>query len=143
MSTAASKPIPAVTPELRPFFDAARAGTLVVQRCRTCGERRFPPRDICSRCLGRAADWVPSSGRGKILTWNVMHQVYHPGFANEVPYAVVLVELDDGGRMISNLVGYPNDRLEVGLPVEVTFEKLSEEVSLPKFRPAVSQARSG
>jgi uncharacterized OB-fold protein len=137
-----SKPIPVVTPELRPFFDAARAGTLVVQRCRSCGVRRFPPRDKCSHSHGREADWVPSAGRGKILTWNVMHQVYHPGFANEVPYAVVLVELDDGGRMISNVVGLPNERLEIGLPVEVTFEKLSDEVSLPKFRVAESQSRN-
>lgn len=142
MTATTSKPIPAVTPELRPFFEAARAGTLVVQRCRSCGERRFPPRDICSHCLGREADWVPSSGHGKIVTWNVMHQVYHPGFANEVPYAVVLVELDDGGRMISNVVDCPNERLEIGLPVEVTFEKLSDEVSLPKFRLVGSLARN-
>ena len=140
MTTPAAKPIPAVTPELRPFFEAARSGTLVLQCCRSCGERRFPPRDICSHCLGREADWVPSSGRGKIVTWNVMHQVYHPGFAAEVPYAVVLVELDDGGRMISNVVECPPGRLEVGLPVEVTFERLSDEVSLPKFRVAPGRA---
>ncbi len=72
-----------------------------------------------------------------------MHQVYHPGFVNEVPYAVVVVELDDGGRMISNVVGYPNERLEIGLPVEVTFEKLSDEVSLPKFRVVGSQTGDG
>jgi len=134
VSQGAQKPVPAVTPELRPFFEAARAEKLVVQRCAGCGRRRFPPRDICSHCLGREADWVASSGRGKIVTWNVMHQVYHPGFADEAPYAVVLVELDDGARMISNVVDCPLERLAVGLPVEVTFEKLSDEVSLPKFR---------
>ena len=134
MSQGTQKPVPAVTAELRPFFEAARAGKLVVQRCAGCDRRRFPPRDICSHCLGREADWVPSSGRGKIVTWNVMHQVYHPGFADEAPYAVVLVELDDGARMISNVVGCPLERLAVGLPVEVTFEQLSDEVSLPKFR---------
>ena len=140
MTPGAEKPIPAVTAELRPFFEAARDGRLVVQRCRACGERRFPPRDICSHCLGREADWVTSSGRGKIVTWNVMHQVYHPGFAEEAPYAVVLVELDDGARLISNVVDCPPGRLDVGLPVEVTFEKLSDEVSLPKFRLALRQA---
>ena len=134
MSQGAQKPIPAVTPELRPFFEAARQGKLVVQRCTGCDRRRFPPRDICSHCLGREADWVPSSGRGKIVTWNVMHQVYHPGFADEAPYAVVLVELDDGARMISNVVDCPPDRLAVDLRVEVTFENLSDEVALPKFR---------
>jgi uncharacterized OB-fold protein len=134
VSPGAQKPIPVVTPELRPFFEAARAGALVVQRCTLCGQRRFPPRDICSRCLGRDSEWVRSSGRGKIVSWNVMHQVYHPAFADEVPYAVVLVELDDGARMISNVVDCPLDRLAIDLPVEVTFETLSDEVSLPKFR---------
>jgi uncharacterized OB-fold protein len=138
VSPAVQKPVPEVTPELAPFFAAARGGKLVVQQCARCGERRFPPREICSRCLGRESSWVTSSGRGTIASWNVMHQVYHPAFAEEVPYAVVLVELEDGGRMISNVVDCPLDRLRIGLPVEVTFEKLSEDVSLPKFRPAAA-----
>jgi uncharacterized OB-fold protein len=132
---AAAKPVPEVTEELRPFFAAAREGRLVVQRCRRCGERRFPPREICSHCLGREAEWVASSGRGTVLSYNVMHQVYHPGFASEVPYAVVLVELEDGARMIASVVDCPLDRLRVGLPVEVTFEERTPEVVLPVFRP--------
>lgn len=138
MTSAAPKPTPEVTDELRPFFTAAREGRLVVQQCRGCGRRRFPPREICSRCLGRQADWVASSGRGTIFSFNVMHQVYHPGFAAEVPYAVVLVELEDGGRMIANLLDCPLERLRIGLPVEVVFEARGPEVSLPQFRPAAS-----
>ena len=134
MSSGAQKPIPAVTAELAPFFAAAREGKLVVQRCVACGHRRFPPRDICSQCLGRKAEWVASSGRGTIVSFNVMHQVYHPGFASEAPYAVVLIELEEGGRMISNLVDCPRDRVAIGAPVAVTFEALSDEVTLPKFR---------
>ena len=130
-----TKPVPEVTAELRPFFAAARDGRLVVQRCRACGERRFPPREICSHCLSREVEWVAAEGRGKILSYNVMHQVYHPGFAAEIPYAVVLVELDDGGRMISNLVDCPVERVTIGLPVEAVFERLTDEVVLPKFRP--------
>jgi len=135
---AAAKPVPEVTEELRPFFAAAREHRLVVQRCRKCGHRRFPPREICSRCLGREAEWVPSSGRGTVLSYNLMHQVYHPGFASEVPYAVVLVELEDGGRMISNVVGCPLDGVRIGLAVEVTFEERAPEIVLPMFRPVVS-----
>jgi uncharacterized protein len=133
--SAAAKPIPEVTEELRPFFAAAREGRLVVERCKRCGRRRFPPRPICSECLGREAEWAPSSGCGKIVSFNVMHQVYHPGFAAEVPYAVVLVELDDGGRILSNIVDCPLDRVAIGLEVEATFERVSDEVTLPKFRP--------
>lgn len=134
MSTYA-KPIPEITEELRPFFAAASEGRLVVQRCRRCGNLRFPPRSICSQCLGREADWAPVSGRGALYSFNVMHQVYHPGFAPEVPYPVVLVELEEGCRMLSNLVDCPRPDLRIGLPVEVVFEKVNDEISLPKFRP--------
>jgi uncharacterized OB-fold protein len=132
-----AKPVPEVTTELRPFFSAAREGRLVVQRCRKCGRRRFPPREICSHCLARDAEWVPSSGRGTVLSYNVMHQVYHPGFAADVPYAVVLVELEDGARMISNVVDCPLDRVQVGLRVEVAFQERTSEIVLPVFRPVV------
>jgi len=134
MSTAA-KPLPEVTEELRPFFAAARENRLVVQRCEGCGRRRFPPREICSECLCRDARWVESGGRGTVVSFNVMHQVYHPAFAAEVPYAVVLVELEDGGRMIANVVDCPLDRLAIGMAVEAVFEKRSDEVALPQFRP--------
>lgn len=133
--TVAAKPIPEVTEELRPFFAAARERRLVVQRCRGCGKLRFPPRLICSHCLGRDAEWVPVSGRGTIYSFNVMHQVYHPGFAAEAPYAVVLVELEEGCRMISNVVDCSREELRIGLPVEVVFEPVSEGVTLPRFRP--------
>jgi uncharacterized OB-fold protein len=135
MTEVTPKPIPEITEELRPFFTAAREGRLVVQRCTACGRRRFPPRDICSDCLGRDVEWVPSSGRGRVVSFNVMHQVYHPGFATDVPYAVVLVELEDGGRMLTNVVDCPIERLRVGLPVEVAFERRSDDIVLPQFRP--------
>lgn len=135
MTEAAPKPVPEISEELRPFFAAAREGRLMVQRCTGCGRRRFPPRDICSECLGREAEWVASCGRGRVVSFNVMHQVYHPGFAAEVPYAVVLVELEDGGRMLTNLVDCALERLRTELPVEVTFERRSPDVALPQFRP--------
>ena len=131
-----AKPLPEVTEELRPFFAAARENRLVVQRCERCGVRRFPPREICNRCLGRDSAWVASSGRGTIVSYNVMHQIYHPAFAAEAPYAVALVELEDGGRMITNVVDCPLERLRIGMPVEVTFERRSDQVVLPQFRPS-------
>lgn len=132
---APARPVPQVTPYLAPFFAAAREQRLVVQRCSGCGALRFPPREICSTCLSTEASWQPVSGRGEIFSFNIMHQIYHPGFAAEVPYAVVVVRLEEGPKITSNLVGCPVDAITVGMPVEVIFERLSPEVTLPKFRP--------
>jgi hypothetical protein len=130
------KPVPAVTPELQPFFEAAKRRELVVQRCNGCGAYRFPARPICSTCLSDDAEWVRVSGRGEVFSYNVMHQVYHPAFAAEVPYAVVLIKLDEGPKMISNLVGISPEEIRIGMRVEVIFEDLDDQVTLPKFKPA-------
>ena len=130
-----SKPIPVVTPALAPFFEAARRGVLTVQRCDSCGRFRFPPRELCPHCLASGASWLPVSGRGEVFSFNVMHQVYHPGFAAEVPYAVAVVQLEEGARMISNVIGVKPHELRCGMPVEVVFEKLNDEITLTKFRP--------
>jgi uncharacterized protein len=129
-----SKPIPAVTPELREFFDGAHAGRLMVQKCAECGVLRFPAYELCSKCNSTKSSWVPVSGRGEVFSFNIMHQVYHPGFAAEVPYAVVVVELEEGCKFVSNLIGVKPHEIKCGMPVEVMFEKLSDEVSIPKFR---------
>jgi uncharacterized OB-fold protein len=131
-----AKPLPQISAEMAPFFEAARRHQLMVQRCRGCGTLRFPARDRCSACLARDADWVPVSGRGTVFSFAVMHQVYNPGFAAEVPYAVVLVQLEEGPRLISNVVGGPPGDIRIGMPVEVVFETVSPEVTLPKVRAA-------
>jgi len=136
MSTHAARPIPAVPPEMRPFYEAAQRHELRVQRCRACGALRFPARALCSDCLSGDAEWVPVSGRGEIYSFNIMHQVYHPGFAAEVPYAVVLVKLAEGPKMLSNVVGIDAHAVRIGMPVQVVFEPLSDEITLPKFAPA-------
>jgi uncharacterized OB-fold protein len=129
-----SKPIPAITPDMRDFFEGARAGRLMVQKCDSCGKLRFPAHDLCSKCNSTASRWVPVSGRGEVFSFNIMHQLYHPGFAGHVPYAVVVVELEEGCKFISNLLGVEPHDIRCGMPVEVTFEKLSDDVSIPKFR---------
>jgi uncharacterized OB-fold protein len=130
-----AKPLPEITPAMRPFWEAARQHELVVQRCTACGAHRFPARDICSRCLSRDAEWVRSAGRGTVFSWAVMHQVYHPGFAGDVPYALVVIELDEGARLVSNLVDCPVDAIRAGMGVEVVFDDVTPDVTLPKFRP--------
>ncbi len=126
--------IPVVTPELEPFFAAAREGRLVVQRCLSCGQLRFPARNLCSDCLSTDSEWTSVCGRGAVYSFFWMHQVYHPAFADEVPYPVVVVELEEGPRMTTNLQGCTRDTLHVGLPVEVFFEQRGD-VRLPQFRP--------
>jgi uncharacterized OB-fold protein len=120
---------------MREFYDAAREGRLMVQRCVGCGALRFPAYEICSKCNSTRSEWVQVSGRGTVYSFNIMHQLYHPGFATEVPYAVVVVELDEGCKFISNLLGVKPHEIKCGMAVEVAFEKLSDSVSLPKFRP--------
>ena len=136
MSAPATKPIPAITPEMQAFYEGARRQELRVQRCTGCGALRFPARAICSACLSSKVEWAPVSGRGEVFSFNVMHQVYHPGFAEEVPYAVVVVKLAEGPKMNSNLLGVPPSEIHIGMPVRVVFEDLTEAVTLPKFEPA-------
>jgi len=133
--TAPAKPVPVISTEMQPFFAAAKRHELRVQRCTACGTYRFPARAVCSACLSTASEWVPVSGRGEVFSFNVMHQVYHPAFAAEVPYAVVIVALAEGPKMVSNLVGVPAHAVRIGMPVHVVFEDLTDEVTLPKFAP--------
>ena len=130
-----AKPLPQISPEMAPFFDAARRHELVVQRCAGCGTLRFPARTICSTCLSREASWVRVSGRGTVFSFVIMHQAVHPGFAAETPYAVVVIQLDEGARLLSNLVDCATADVKIGMPVEVVFDELTPEVTLPKFRP--------
>jgi uncharacterized OB-fold protein len=134
-STPPGPPVPAPTPAIAPFLEAAKRGELVVQRCGTCGALRFPAREVCSRCLSREVSWVPVSGRGTVWSFVVMHQAAHPWFAARVPYAVVQVELEEGVRMISNLLDVPPAEMRIGMPVEVVFDPVADGVVLPRFRP--------
>ena len=134
MSMPPPPPLPEITPAMVPFWDAARRHQLVSQRCDGCGAYRFPARDLCSQCLSRTASWVPVTGRGTVFSTAVMHQRYHPGLAT--PYAIVVVELECGVRMISNIVDCPPHDVRIGMPVEVVFQELTPEITLPKFRPS-------
>lgn len=135
MSDEYQKPLPFVSEVNRPYWDAARRHELVLQRCQECGHYRYPPGDTCPRCLSDRLAWVKVSGRGSIYTWVVFHQVYHQAFANDAPYAVVVVQLEEGARLVTNLVDCQTEDIEIGMAVEVVFDDVTEEITLPKFRP--------
>jgi len=108
---------------------------LRVQRCGACGHLRFPPSNICPKCLAEPSEWVRLSGRGTIYSFIVIHRPQHPAFQEDAPYNVAIVELEEGIRLHGNVVECRNEELAVGLPVEVVFDHVKDEVVLPKFRP--------
>ncbi len=132
------KPLPEMTDENRPFWASCAEGRLSLQRCDACGQLRYPIAPVCPRCLATGFAWTAVSGRGRVFSYVVFHQVYHRAFQGDVPYNVALVQLDEGPFMFSNVVGIPNEDLRCDMPVSVVFERVSDGVTLPRFRPAVT-----
>jgi len=129
------KPIPTPSEDSKPYWEAARNHELKLQKCRACGAFWFPPGAVCSECTSDAYDWTPVSGKGKVFSFVVFHRSYHPGFNEELPYVVGCIELNEGPRLLSNVVGCKPDEVRCDMPVEVTFEDITAEITLPKFRP--------
>jgi hypothetical protein len=126
-------PLPRPTALSRPHWDGCREGVLRVQRCRDCGHFVFIPQPLCTRCQSDALDWTASSGRGVVYSYSVVHRPPRPAFA--VPYVVAIVELEEGWHMLTNVVECRPEDVRVGLPVEVAFRRMSDEITLPCFRP--------
>nr|BBH92976.1 hypothetical protein KTA_11750 [Thermogemmatispora argillosa] len=137
---ASQKPVPLVDDASRPFFAGARAQQLMLQRCTACGRWLWPVKARCPECWSAALTWMPASGKGTLYSFALMHQLYHPAFANELPYVIAAIDLDEGVRIISPIVGCSPEELRIGMPLEVTFEQLTEEITLPKFKPAARRA---
>ncbi|MBW1885546.1 MAG: OB-fold domain-containing protein [Deltaproteobacteria bacterium] len=126
-------PLPRPRPLSKPYWDGCREGVLRVQRCGDCGQYIFIPEPACTSCLGEHLEWVESSGRGVLYSYTIVHRPQQPVF--EVPYVPIIVELDEGWHMLSNLKGVGLDEIEIGMPLEVVFEKMSDEITLPYFQP--------
>lgn len=130
-----TKPLPVVTAENQPFWDACKRHELRLQRCEDCGKVRYPIFKTCDNCLSGHFVWEKVSGSGKVFSWVVFHRPYYPSFAEDVPYNVAMVELEEGPRLLANLVGVKNEDIYIGMPVEAVFEDVTEEVTIFKFRP--------
>jgi uncharacterized OB-fold protein/acyl dehydratase len=125
---------PAIGPDTRFFWDGVDAGELRVQRCAECGELRHPPGPMCPRCHATKRDHVAASGGGTVHSYVVHHHPPVPGL--EPPFVVALVELDEGVRMVGNVLGCPPEDVHVGMRVELAFQKMDDELTLPQWRPA-------
>ena len=132
--TPVARPRPTITEENQPFWDAARAGELRLQRCAACGHVRNPIQALCPMCLGEEFDWTLLSGRGEVFAKVVYHRAFHPAYRDDVPYNVVMVQLEEGPRLFSNVVEADNDAIRVGDPLEVVFDRIDDDLTVPRFR---------
>ncbi|MBL8381715.1 MAG: Zn-ribbon domain-containing OB-fold protein [Burkholderiales bacterium] len=130
---------PQPTPETRHYWEGAKAGELRLQRCDACNHTYFPPRPFCPACASRAVSVFRASGRARLYSYVISHRPA-PGFTP--PYSIAVVELEEGPRMMTNIVGCPQtpEALVLDMPVEVAFPPLDDDISLPVFRPAGSAA---
>lgn len=129
------KPLPEPSDTSRPFWEGARAHELRLQRCHDCGKHIFYPREICPFCLSERLDWIVASGKGKVYSYTVVRRAMHPAFKEDVPYVLAIVELDEGPRLSTNIIGADPERVRVDMPVRAAYDDVTPEVTLLKFEP--------
>jgi uncharacterized OB-fold protein len=132
---------PTVIEETRGFWEGTLAEELRVQVCRACGTRQLPGGPCCTTCLSQDLAWERASGRGTVFSFTIVRHAFHPAFANQVPYVVADIELEEGPIITSRVEGVPVEEVRIGMPVEVFFDAEIEDafhnrLRLPKFRPA-------
>jgi len=131
------KPIPVPIPETQYFWDKVKEHELWLQRCQDCSKVFFYPRLHCPQCMSENLQWFQASGRGTLYTYMINHRPA-PGFEEDAPYAIAVVQLQEGPRMMTNIVGIENtpENLVLDMPLEVVFDDVLPEVTIPKWRPA-------
>lgn len=135
------RPLPQpITPEARPYWDGLREHRLMLPRCRDCGKAFFYPRVLCPFCHGAAIDWIQASGRGRLYSFEIAYQTINKAFKVKPPYVLAMVELEEGPRMMSNLINVAADPavLRCDMPVEIVFHQLTDDITVPLFQPAGS-----
>ena len=128
-------PIPVADEESEPFFRGAKERKLMLLRCASCASFRLPGRDRCPDCWSTESQWTQASGRGKLCSFGVMHQQYHAAFASVIPYNFAVVELEEGPRLVTNIVDCLSGELRVDMLVEAVYDDVSDETTLVRFRP--------
>jgi uncharacterized OB-fold protein len=131
----APKPLPLLDPVSGTYWRAAREGRLLVQECSSCGTRQWYPRALCTVCAAEPS-WIECTGRGTVHTFTVIRQNGMPGFVAELPYVVAMIDLEEGVRVMGNVLDVAVDAVHVGMPVEVVFVPADDEIAIPQWRPA-------
>ena len=132
------KPVPIVNPWTKPFWDAAREEKLILQKCQDCDKHIFYPRIACPHCFSDKIEWVEASGKGTVYSYTVVTNNAPSAFIQDMPFVIAIVKLEEGVQMLSNIINCNPEDVECDMPVEVTFEKLDDEFTLPKFRPVIA-----
>ena len=130
------KPVPVPSHESKPYWEGLRRHQLLMPRCTACGHRWWPASHLCPACRAGPIAWEPVSGRGRVFSFVLFHRTYHKGFADQRPYCVAVIALDEGPRMLSNVIGIQVADIRCDMAVEVVFEDITDDATLPKFRPA-------
>lgn len=128
------RPLPQPTPETQHFWDGLQDGELRLQRCAACAHVYYPPRPFCPDCSSREVEVFNASGKGKLASYVINHRP-HPAW--DAPYSIAIVELEEGPRMATNIVNCPQtpEALAIDMPVEIVFEAVSDDITLPLFQP--------
>ena len=129
------KPVPPIDPWTKPYWDAAQVHKLLLQFCPACQSHIFYPRRYCPSCFSEQLEWVESPGKGKVYSFTVVHNNAPSAFLADMPYIIAVVKLDEGVQMMTNLIGCDPASVYCEMPVRVAFERLTEEITLPKFKP--------
>ncbi len=131
------KPLPQADPVTQPYWDSLKAHAMQIQRCNDTGKFFFYPRGLSPFTLSGNISWEPVSGKGTLYAFTIVQLNRAPGFADELPYVVALIELDEGVRLMSNLIDVtPNpESVKIGMPVELVYDDVTDDITLPKFRP--------
>ena len=121
------------------FWELCQTGRLHFQRCEDCGSWRFLPRYMCAKCGSAAYEWRPVAGRGRVFSWTVTYQPFHPAFAADVPYIAAVIELDEGVRMATRLLDCDPQAVTLDMPVALTFKDIGDGFQLPCFHPVSAE----
>jgi uncharacterized protein len=128
-----SRPLPVITKDTEEFWEAAKKGKLVIQKCQDCMNVQHYPRMFCTSCLSENMEWVETTGVGTIYTYTIAHRPANPYMKDKVPYVVALVELPEGARIMTNIINTPIESIRIGAKAKVIFEKIGEGIKLPLF----------
>lgn len=133
------RPLPhPITPEAQPYWDGLKEHKLMLPKCDDCGKPFFYPRIACPLCHSRRVSWIQASGKGKLYAFEIAYRSLSQAFKVKAPYILAMVELEEGPRLMSNLINIEPDPkiITCDMPVEVVFEKLTDEITIPLFQPA-------